>query len=69
MKATIGGLVALLLVAQAALGQTNEERYKKKLAKDFASKITWTKTLEEAKKKAVREDKLIFGYFTRSYAP
>ncbi|HMS16282.1 MAG TPA: hypothetical protein PKA37_05530 [Planctomycetota bacterium] len=68
MKITLTGL-ALAFLALSAIGQTNEEKYNEKLKKDFVSKISWETDLAKAKERAAKEGKLIFGYFTRSYAP
>ena len=69
MKMMTRVLFGLLLFCVVAGAQGNEEKYKKKLAKDFATKVAWEKTLESAKTKAAKENKLIFAYFTRSYSP
>lgn len=62
-------LLMLALSATALQAQSMEEKYQEKLKKDFVSKIDWTKSLETAKKQAGDQKKLIFAYFTRSYAP
>lgn len=62
-------LLAICVFAGLASAQSNEEKYKKKLTKEFVSKVEWVQTLEEAKKQAAEQNKLIFGYFTRSYSP
>lgn len=68
MKSLMGG-IALAVLVGTAFGQSNEDKYKEKLKKDFVSKIPWETSLEAAKAKAAAQKKLIFGYFTRSYAP
>jgi hypothetical protein len=68
MRITLG-VMTLALLAGSAAGQSMEEKYKEKLQKKFVSTVAWEKTLEEAQAKAAAEKKLIFGYFTRSYAP
>lgn len=61
---------ATLAMAQRQVDPAKmESNYNEKLQKAFVEKVAWTKTLEEAKKKAEEQNKLIFGYFTRSYAP
>lgn len=63
------GFATLLLLTSSALGQSNEEKYKKKLEKPFVKKIEWIQSLEQAQKIAKETGKPIFGYFTRSYSP
>jgi ribosomal protein S17E len=57
------------LLAGALSAQSMTERYQQKLEKEFVSNAAWEKSLDVAKSKAAKENKLIFGYFTRSYAP
>jgi ribosomal protein S17E len=57
------------LLAGALSAQSMTERYQQKLEKEFVSNAAWVKSLDTAKSKAAKENKLIFGYFTRSYAP
>ena len=67
---SIAGLSVLLLLCGSASAQADlEEKYAEKLEKDFAKKIPWETSLEEAMKKSRETGKPIFGYFTRSYAP
>ena len=44
------------------------ERLEKKLAKPFVKKAPWVLDYEAALAAAKREKKLLFAYFTRSYA-
>jgi len=77
MRLTVAALAAILAFALGAPAQTeagdekpkNQVKYEKKLEKPFVSKISWVRSLEEARRKAATEKKLIFGYFTRSYQP
>lgn len=69
MKRTLMALTGALALVATANGQSNEEKYQEKLKKEFVSKAAWVQTLTEARAKAAEEKKLIFGYFTRSYAP
>ncbi len=62
-------LSALCVVAAAASAQSFEERLEEKLKKPFASNASWVKSFAEAKKQATEGSKLIFAYFSRSYAP
>jgi malonyl CoA-acyl carrier protein transacylase len=67
---SIAGALALMVVASAtASAQDFEAKYKDKLKKEFVSKVGWVQNLEKAQEAAAAQNKLIFGYFTRSYAP
>lgn len=46
-----------------------ELKLDKKLATPFTKKVAWFTDLAKAKQAAKRENKVIFIYFTRSYAP
>lgn len=46
-----------------------EGRKKKKLAEPFLKNARWITDYDAAKQEARRSGKLIFAYFTRSYAP
>ena len=46
-----------------------EIKLEKKLAAPFATKVKWFTDLEKARAEAKKADKVIFAYFTRSYAP
>ncbi|HHI78980.1 MAG TPA: hypothetical protein ENK02_03280 [Planctomycetes bacterium] len=50
-------------------GGTPEERYQRYLQKDYIKKGGWVLDYDEARARARREGKLIFVYFSRSYAP
>ncbi len=69
MNYTVSVLATAGVLAGALSAQSMEERYQEKLEKKFISNAAWVKTLDEATAKATKEKKLIFGYFTRSYAP
>ena len=64
-------LVSLALAAPAAAqadqGQM-QKNFDDKMAKDFISNAAWVTDYDEARKTAKEEGKLIFVYFTRSYA-
>jgi hypothetical protein len=55
-----------------AQGEDEQERleveYKKKMDKEFTKKLPWVHTFDAAKSQAAKENKLILGYFSRSYA-
>lgn len=59
----------LCLLAAAASAQSFEEKLAEKLKKPFASNAAWILDFEDAKKQAKEKGKLIFAYFSRSYAP
>lgn len=60
-------LIALL--SAPAFAQTNEERLAEKMAKPFVKNAAWETDYDKAREKAAADGKLIFAYFTRSYAP
>jgi len=64
--------LALLAAALPALAQENQDAMKENLAhkleKPFFKKTTWITDFDEAKAAAKKSGKLIFAYFTRSYA-
>ncbi len=62
-------LTATAADAAPAESTTNEQRYVEKLQKPFVSKIEWRRSLDVAMTEAARDGRLVFGYFTRSYAP
>jgi ribosomal protein S17E len=61
--------VAAMLLALPATAQDLQASYEKKLAKEFAQKTAWVQKLTDAQAKAAESNKLILGYFSRSYAP
>ncbi len=58
-----------MLATSLSAQQSRADNYRAKLQKDFAKLVKWQRSLETAQKIAKIEDKLIFGYFTRSYSP
>lgn len=62
-------LLSLCVVAAAARAQSFEEKLEEKLKKPFASNAAWVLGFDEAKKQASGKGKVIFAYFSRSYAP
>ena len=69
-----GTLTALglgtVLPAQARLSQaTLIEQREDKLESRFLKKANWILDYDEARAEAKKQGKLIFTYFTRSYAP
>ena len=39
------------------------------MAKEFVKNAAWVTDYDKAKEQAAKDGKLIFAYFTRSYAP
>ena len=71
MKKTSTAALAVMLLALPAAAQELDlkAKYDKKLASEFIKKATWERKLSEAQAKAATANKLIFGYFTRSFQP
>jgi hypothetical protein len=63
------GLHLHLLAAPAAADDALEEKLKEKLGKPFARNAAWVHDFAEARKAAAASGKVIFAYFSRSYAP
>lgn len=76
-KQTILGvavLAATLLFAGSAVAQGRSQDELKankaeKLKKEFVTAAPWLTDYDKAREEAKKSDKLIFAYFTRSYAP
>jgi hypothetical protein len=71
MFVPIAALLASLLPAQAPPAKSQEELTKlraEKLAKEVFTKAPWSTDYDKVREQAKKESKLIFGYFTRSYA-
>ncbi len=62
-------LIALLALAALAAAQSLEEKLAKELQKPFVKKVAWELDFDKALARAGEEKKLVFAYFTRSYAP
>ncbi len=69
MNRTTIALLSTSMLAGALAAQSDEDKYQKKLEKEFVSNASWVRTLDDAKAAASADNKLIFGYFTRSYSP
>ena len=66
------GLAAALVLslgATAVAQDTMEEKLEAKMAKEFIKSAAWVTDYDKALEQAKAENKLVFGYFTRSYAP
>ena len=67
----LAALLASLLPAQNRTPPSQDELKQKrteKLAKEVFKKATWVTDFDEARALAKKEGKLLFTYFTRSYA-
>ena len=60
---------AALALPTAAQEPDLQAKYEAKISEDWVAHGNWVLDFETAKKKAAEENKLIFAYFTRSYAP
>ena len=69
LTAGLGLLAALPAGAQGDRNADLQQRYEKKLKKEFVGKVAWARSFDEARATAKKEGKLVFGYFSRSYAP
>ena len=59
----------LALIAAPTFAQTPEEKLEEKMAKPFVKNAAWETDYDKARERAAADGKLIFAYFTRSYAP
>lgn len=67
-------LPAILALLSAAPAQAQHQdqlkaNLEKKLAKEFVESGAWRLDYDEARAEAAREKKLLFVYFTRTFAP
>jgi hypothetical protein len=61
--------LVLALTALAARAQSFEEKLEKKLEAPFLKKAPWVLDYDEARKIAKEKGRVVFAYFTRSFAP
>jgi len=60
----------ILVPALSAQSQTQlKKKYEEKLALDFIEYGGWMTEYDAARARAKKEDKVLFVYFSRSYAP
>lgn len=69
VRTSVTALGLLLLMAASSSAQSFEEKLEEKLKEPFVSKAAWVLDYADALKKAKEEKKIVFAYFTRSYAP
>ncbi|MCH2112346.1 MAG: hypothetical protein MK213_05760 [Planctomycetes bacterium] len=63
------GLMGILAVAPAVAQDDLVAKYEKKIAKSWVAHGSWSEDFEGSLTRAKAENKVIFAYFTRSYAP
>ncbi len=63
-----GAILATALHAQPPDQEELKARLDKKLASKFLQNASWITNYDKAREKAKKSKKLIFGYFTRSFA-
>lgn len=72
MTSGASALLLLLLALAPALAQGNDEELRKKraakVAEPWFTSNAWTDDYDVARQRARESGKVIFGYFTRSYA-
>jgi hypothetical protein len=64
-----GALALLALGSPAAAQQSLEEKRDQKLKSPFLSKAAWITDYDKAREESRKTGRVIFAYFTRSYAP
>jgi len=62
-------LVLALASGAAAQDDPNQRKFDAELEKPFVKRVAWTLDYDAARKSATESGKLVFAYFTRSYAP
>ncbi|MHC4549951.1 MAG: hypothetical protein ACYTEZ_14360 [Planctomycetota bacterium] len=63
------GLAGLIVLAAPGYAQSLEAKLDAKLEEPFVQNAAWVTDYDQARKQAKEQNKLIFAYFTRSYAP
>jgi hypothetical protein len=69
VRTSATALALLLAMAATSSAQSNEEKLEAKLKEPFVANAPWVLDYSEALDKAKKESKIVFAYFTRSYAP
>lgn len=67
--AVTAAAAALFALSSSAWAQSLEEKRDAKLAEAWLKNADWITDYDKAREKAADSGKLIFAYFTRSYAP
>ena len=68
LSLAIAGGIALSGLAPAQNQEALKEKLAKTLDSDWIKSPAWETDYDKARERAKKEDKIIFGYFTRSYA-
>lgn len=69
VRVSAASLALALALSSTVQAQSFEDKYKAKLESPFVKNAAWVTDYDEARKQAKEGNKLIFAYFTRSYAP
>ena len=62
-------LAGIIALSSSASAQDLEAKLAAKMAKPFVTNAAWVLDYDEALAKSKESGKVIFAYFTRSYAP
>ena len=62
------GPLLVLALSSTAWAQSNEEKLEKKLKEPWLVEGGWVTDYDKAREEAKKSGKLIFAYFSRSYA-
>lgn len=69
MKTTLLAAAALMAgLGEAAAQESMEAKLEKKLKSPFLTKAAWITDYDKAREESRKSGRLIFAYFTRSYA-
>jgi len=69
MRCSLSLALTILLSSTAFAQGDMEQKLQEKLQKPFVKNAAWHLDFDAAKKQAKESGKIIFAYFTRSYAP
>lgn len=67
LAAAVAGLI--LAAPIQAQDDDMQAKFEAKISEEWVSNGNWVLDFDEAKARAKAENKIIFAYFTRSYAP
>lgn len=69
VRTPVTALALLLAMAATGSAQSLEEKLQAKLKEPFVANAAWVLDYADALKQARDGNKVVFGYFTRSYSP
>ena len=69
LKLFAAGLLLVPALGNGPAVDENREKFEKKLKLEFIEHGGWITDYDKAREKAKAEDKVLFVYFSRSYAP